>query len=284
MADAFSEYLVNIVRYPLLSKQQEIMLARQVQVWLQAEEPTKIQIRSGERAYKKLINCNLRLVVSVAKKFRNRINKSEMLDLVQEGNIGLAHGIKKFDPERGYALSTYVYWWIRQAISRYLSCSDRVIRLPPHAVEMLSRIKLWSPQFHATHGRYPTLEECAEYCNASVERMRMYFDNSFDALSLDAKISTTDGDTELIDIVTDGINIMDDLDLVVNVSYLPDVVNKLDGVDREIIINYYGLNGLPNLSLKEIGDRVGISRERVRQRHNRAMMKLRVYASQMCAL
>ena len=130
MADAFSEYLVNIVRYPLLSKQQEIMLARQVQVWLQAEEPTKIQIRSGERAYKKLINCNLRLVVSVAKKFRNRINKSEMLDLVQEGNIGLAHGIKKFDPERGYALSTYVYWWIRQAISRYLSCSDRVIRLP----------------------------------------------------------------------------------------------------------------------------------------------------------
>lgn len=284
MADAFSDYLANIVRYPLLTKNQEIMLARQVQVWLQAEEPTKAQIRSGEKAYKKLINCNLRLVVSVAKKFRNRINKSEMIDLVQEGNIGLAHGIKKFDPERGYALSTYVYWWIRQAISRFLACSDRVIRLPSHAVEMLSRIKLWSPQFHAVHGRYPNIEECAEYCKTSVDRMRVYFDNSFDALSLDAKISGTDGDTVLIDIVSDGVDIMADLDMVVNANYLTDVVNKLEGVDREIIVNYYGLNGLPVLSLKEIGDKVGISRERVRQRHNRAMLKLRVYANQTCAL
>ena len=284
MADAFSDYLANIVRYPLLTKNQEIMLARQVQVWLQAEEPTKAQIRSGEKAYRKLINCNLRLVVSVAKKFRNRINKSEMLDLVQEGNIGLAHGIKKFDPERGYALSTYVYWWIRQAISRFLACSDRVIRLPSHAVEMLSRIKLWSPQFHAVHGRYPNIEECAEYCKTSVDRMRVYFDNSFDALSLDAKIAGTDGDTVLIDIVSDGVDIMGDLDIVVNANYLADVVNRLEGVDKEIIVNYYGLNGLPVLSLKEIGDKVGISRERVRQRHNRAMLKLRVYANQTCAL
>ena len=284
MADAFSDYLANIVRYPLLTKNQEIMLARQVQVWLQAEEPTKAQIRSGEKAYRKLINCNLRLVVSVAKKFRNRINKSEMIDLVQEGNIGLAHGIKKFDPERGYALSTYVYWWIRQAISRFLSCSDRVIRLPSHAVEMLSRIKLWSPQFHAVHGRYPNIEECAEYCKTSVDRMRVYFDNSFDALSLDAKIAGTDGDTVLIDIVSDGVDIMGDLDIVVNANYLADVVNRLEGVDKEIIVNYYGLNGLPVLSLKEIGDKIGISRERVRQRHNRAMLKLRVYANQTCAL
>ena len=284
MADAFSDYLANIVRYPLLTKNQEIMLARQVQVWLQAEEPTKAQIRSGEKAYRKLINCNLRLVVSVAKKFRNRINKSEMIDLVQEGNIGLAHGIKKFDPERGYALSTYVYWWIRQAISRFLACSDRVIRLPSHAVEMLSRIKLWSPQFHAVHGRYPNIEECAEYCKTSVDRMRVYFDNSFDALSLDAKIAGTDGDTVLIDIVSDGVDIMGDLDIVVNANYLADVVNRLEGVDKEIIVNYYGLNGLPVLSLKEIGDKVGISRERVRQRHNRAMLRLRVYANQTCAL
>ena len=284
MADAFSDYLANIVRYPLLTKNQEIMLARQVQVWLQAEEPTKAQIRSGEKAYRKLINCNLRLVVSVAKKFRNRINKSEMIDLVQEGNIGLAHGIKKFDPERGYALSTYVYWWIRQAISRFLACSDRVIRLPSHAVEMLSRIKLWSPQFHAVHGRYPNIEECAEYCKTSVGRMRVYFDNSFDALSLDAKIAGTDGDTVLIDIVSDGVDIMGDLDIVVNANYLADVVNRLEGVDKEIIVNYYGLNGLPVLSLKEIGDKVGISRERVRRRHNRAMLKLRVYANQTCAL
>jgi RNA polymerase sigma factor (sigma-70 family) len=284
VADAFSSYLANIVRYPLLSKEQEIMLARDVQVWLQAEKPTKLQIRRGERSYQKLINCNLRLVVSVAKKFRNRINKSEMLDIIQEGNMGLAHGIKKFDPERGYALSTYVYWWIRQAISRYLSCNDRVIRLPSHAVEMLSRIKLWSPQFHATHGRYPNLQECAEYCNSSVERMRLYLDNSYDALSLDAKVNTKDSDTQLIDLITDGVDIMEDLDMVVSVGYLPAVVERLEGVDKDIIINYYGLNGVPALTLKEIGDKLGISRERVRQRHNRSLLKLRVHANQISTL
>ena len=278
MADSFSEYLVNIVRYPLLTKQQEILLARQVQAWLQAEEPTRIQIRNGRRAYEKLINCNLRLVVSVAKKFRNRINRSEMLDLVQEGNMGLAHGIKKFDPERGYALSTYVYWWIRQAISRYLSCSDRVIRLPSHAVEILSKIKIWTPEFYAAHGRYPNIKDCAEYCKISEERMRLYFDNSFDALSLDAKVQGTDNDTELIHLVTDGLDLMDELNMTVRNNFLEDVVNRLEGIDKQIIIMYYGLNGSPNISLKEIGDELGISRERVRQRHNRAMLKLRVYA------
>lgn len=284
MADAFTEYLANAVRYPLLTKNQEILLARQVQDWLQAEEPTRAQIRNGERAYQKLIKCNLRLVVSVAKKFRNRAQKSDMLDLIQEGNMGLAHGIKKFDPERGYALSTYVYWWIRQAISRYLACNDRVIRLPSHAVEMLSKIKMWSPQFYLIHGRYPNLEECAEYCNTSVPRMQVYFDNSFDALSLDAKITTTDGSTELIDIISDGEDMMEDLDMVVRTDYLEDLVNRLEGHDKQIIINYYGLQGVPALSLKEIGDRIGISRERVRQRHNRSMLKLRVYASQMSSL
>ena len=284
MADAFTEYLNNAVRYPLLTKSQEILLARQVQAWLQAENPTRIEIRNGQRAYQKLINCNLRLVVSVAKKFRNRAQKSDMLDLIQEGNMGLAHGIKKFDPERGYALSTYVYWWIRQAISRYLACNDRVIRLPSHAVEMLSKIKIWSPQFFMVHGRYPNLEECAEYCKTSVARMQVYFDNSFDALSLDAKIATTDGSTELIDIVTDGEDIMEDLHMNVRTNYLRDIVERLEGTDKEIITYYYGLNGVPAISLKEIGDKLGISRERVRQRHNRAMLKMRVYASQISAL
>lgn len=112
----------------------------------------------------------------------------------------------------------------------------------------------------------------------------MYFDNSFDALSLDAKITTTDGSTELIDIISDGEDMMEDLDMVVRTDYLEDLVNRLEGHDKQIIINYYGLQGVPALSLKEIGDRIGISRERVRQRHNRSMLKLRVYASQMSSL
>ena len=99
--DTFADYLAEIGRYPLLTKAQEIMLARQVQVWLNAEDPTPREVRMGKRAYEKLINCNLRLVVSVAKKFRTRVSKAELLDLVQEGNIGLSHGVKKYDPERG---------------------------------------------------------------------------------------------------------------------------------------------------------------------------------------
>ena len=156
MSDTFADYLAEIGRYPLLSKSQEIMLARQVQIWVADPEATAQQKRMGKRAYEKLINCNLRLVVSVAKKFRSRVGKAELLDLVQEGNIGLSHGIKKFDPERGYALSTYVYWWIRQGITRYLSCSDRVIRLPSHAGEVLAKLRAWTPGFFLIHGRGPT--------------------------------------------------------------------------------------------------------------------------------
>ena len=133
MVDTTADYLAEIGRYPLLTKSQEIMLARQVAIWVADDNLTAKQRRIGRRAYEKLMNCNLRLVVSIAKKFRNRVGKAEMLDLIQEGNIGLSHGIKKFDTERGYALSTYVYWWIRQGITRYLSCSDRIIRLPSHA-------------------------------------------------------------------------------------------------------------------------------------------------------
>ena len=96
--DGFSEYLKDIVRYPLLSKEQEILLARQIQVWVTAENPTEKQIKVGKRAYQKLINCNLRLVVSIAKRYTLRSKRTEMFDIVQEGNIGLAHGIKKFNP------------------------------------------------------------------------------------------------------------------------------------------------------------------------------------------
>ena len=162
-SDGFTQYIKDIVRYPLLTKEQEILLSRQVQAWIGNEEATKKEIRVGRRAYEKLINCNLRLVVSIAKRYTPHARRSEMFDIVQEGNMGLAHGIKKFDPERGYALSTYVYWWIRQSITRFLSTHDRMIRLPSHAVEILGKLRHWKPVFEGERGRPPTLEECAEF-------------------------------------------------------------------------------------------------------------------------
>ena len=283
-SDSLAQYLREAARYPLLDKTQEILLARQVQTWLHDPEATPRQKKAGQRAYEKLINCNLRLVVSVAKRFSGRIKRSEMLDIVQEGNCGLAHGIKKFDPERGYALSTYVYWWIRQSVSRYLSCSDRVIRLPSHAVEMLAKIRAWSPTFQESHGRMPTLEECAEYCKTSPERMRLYMDNANDSISLDSRVSAMENDSSLIDLVAGESNLMEDLELVVRADFIDQMLAVLEPVDRILVVGHFALDGGEPQTLSAMGKIVGLSRERTRQRLNRAIRKMRVLASKSSAL
>ena len=283
-SDSFAQYLKEAARYPLLDKSQEILLARQVQTWLHDENATPRQKKAGQRAYEKLIKCNLRLVVSVAKRFSGRIKRSEMLDIVQEGNCGLAHGIKKFDPERGYALSTYVYWWIRQSVSRYLSCSDRVIRLPSHAVEMLAKVRAWSPTFQESHGRMPTLQECAEYCKTSPERMRLYMDNANDSISLDSRVSATENDSSLIDLVAGESNLMEDLELVVRADFIDQMLASLEPVDRILVVGHFALDGGEPQTLSAMGKVVGLSRERTRQRLNRAIRRMRVLAGKCSAL
>ena len=283
-SDSLAQYLREAARYPLLDKSQEILLARQVQTWLHDPEATPRQKKAGQRAYEKLINCNLRLVVSVAKRFSGRIKRSEMLDIVQEGNCGLAHGIKKFDPERGYALSTYVYWWIRQSVSRYLSCSDRVIRLPSHAVEMLAKVRAWSPTFQEIHGRMPTIAECAEHCKTSPERMRLYMDNANDSISLDSRVSATENDSSLIDLVAGESNLMEDLELVVRADFIDQMLGVLEPVDRILVVGHFALDGGEPQTLSALGKVVGLSRERTRQRLNRAIRQMRVLASKSRAL
>ena len=283
-SDSLAQYLREAARYPLLDKSQEILLARQVQTWLHDPEATPRQKKAGQRAYEKLIKCNLRLVVSVAKRFSGRIKRSEMLDIVQEGNCGLAHGIKKFDPERGYALSTYVYWWIRQSVSRYLSCSDRVIRLPSHAVEMLAKVRAWSPTFQEIHGRMPTIAECAEHCKTSPERMRLYMDNANDSISLDSRVSATENDSSLIDLVAGESNLMEDLELVVRADFIDQMLGVLEPVDRILVVGHFALDGGEPQTLSALGKVVGLSRERTRQRLNRAIRKMRVLASKSRAL
>ena len=273
-SDAMSTYVSSVIKYPLLSKDQEILLAREVQAWVNNPNPTPREVRRGQRAYDKLINCNLRLVISIAKRYLNRCKRTELLDLIQEGNIGLAHGIKKFDPERGYALSTYVYWWIRQAITRYLANHDRVIKLPSHALEILSKMRAWAPTFMEAHGRPPTLEECAEHCGTNVHRLEDYLARSQDASSLD-RVVNSDSDLTLLDLVSDGPDMLDALADTWNREQIHGLLHHLEVSDRELIEHFFGINKLERKTFQAIGKEMGISRERVRQRFNRAIVRLR---------
>lgn len=273
--DSFSVYLQDIGRYPLLTKNQEIILARQVQDWIKAENPTYQQVRRGKRAYHKLVNCNLRLVVSIAKRYTNKCKRSELSDLVQEGTMGLAHGVKKFDPERGYALSTYVYWWIRQSITRYLATHDRVIRLPSHAVELLTKLRNWSPMFENTHGRKPTLEECAEFCKINASRLQEYLDKSNDAISLDARVRSTEDDVTLIDSVSCDLDLFDAVSWGIDLERIEEILCKLQPRERYIVECTFGLGTSPPMTFQALSKKLGISRERTRNIFHTSIRKLR---------
>ena len=275
--ESFSAYLRDIGRYPLLTKDQEIILARQVQDWIHGENPSPRVVKRGERAYQKLINCNLRLVVSIAKRYTNKCKRSELSDLVQEGTMGLAHGVKKFDPERGYALSTYVYWWIRQSITRYLATYDRVIRLPSHAVELLTKLRNWTPMFENTHGRKPTIQECAEFCKISAPRLQEYLDRSNDAISLDARVSSTEDDVLLIDSVSSDVDVFDDVSWGIDLEKVESILRKLQPRERYVVECSLGLGTNPPMTFQAISKELGISRERTRNIFHGSVRKLRMY-------
>lgn len=280
--DSLSQYINGIARYPLLTKTQEILLARQVREWLDSEVPTPQQVRLGKRAYEKLINCNLRIVVSIAKKYMPRAKRTEMLDIIQEGNIGLAHGIKKFDPERGYALSTYIYWWVRQGITRHLSYHDRLIRLPCNGVDLINKLRYWVPKFQEEYGRLPTEEEYSEYLDTPADRVNDYLAHFNDCVSLDQKVlnGRDDNASNIIDMISDPReHPMQTLEWDIGSDALDVLLNLLPEKDQEVIKLYYGMGGNSPHSLSEIGRKQGLSRERIRQIHKKAMLKLRILST-----
>lgn len=274
--DSFAAYLQEIGRYPLLTKNQEILLARQVQEWINSDDPKSREAKRGQRAYQKLINCNLRLVVSVAKKYTHKIKRTELFDLVQEGNMGLAHGIKKFDPERGYALSTYVYWWIRQSITRYIGSSDRLIRLPSHAVELLNKIRTWTPMFEQLHDRKPTIEECADYCKVTPERLLEYMDKSNDATSLDMMVNGTDGDVTLIDSVASDVDVFEEVCALQSLEDAEKLLTDLNDRQKFIVKGVHGFNTGEPETFQSLGKQLNISRERARNIYHTVMRILKL--------
>ena len=279
MSSPLSDYLEAISRYPLLDKNQEIILARRVQRWMNDPDPSPAVARSGKRAQDKMIQCNLRLVVSVCKKYTRQLNKSEMLDLIQEGTIGLTRGVQKFDPERGYALSTYVYWWIRQSVNRYRQYHERMIRLPGGGTDAIAKSRVFIYQFTAEHGRRPTIEECAEHCKITPRRMRDYLRQQDDCCSLDVRSNRGEGNSLLDHQASDDEDMLDRIAFDLGSQFLIDQLSELSDSERFVVEHHYGIGKDTPLSIAAVSRLKGVSRERTRQIHERALVKLRINAA-----
>lgn len=298
--DSVRNYLLEIARIPLLTGEQEISYGKQVQqmVILHKEresltqqlghEPTTEEwarstslredeltslLKKGHRAKHRMVEANLRLVVSVAKKYQKC--NIELLDLIQEGNIGLERGVEKFDPTRGYKLSTYVYWWIRQGITRAISDQGRSIRLPVHIHERLSKIRNTQKQLFHQMGRNATQQEIAQALDLEPAEVRKFLLLARQPVSLDRPLGENQ-ETDLGDFLKDdGIS---PEDYTLNEAFRNDMLSllvELTPRQQEVMKLRFGLDDVEAQSLQEIGDRFGISRERVRQIETQALACLR---------
>ncbi|MEM7770007.1 MAG: sigma-70 family RNA polymerase sigma factor [Cyanobacteria bacterium P01_E01_bin.6] len=288
MSDTIREYLQAIGKHQLLSHSEEIDLAQQVQAWLSCDTSCAVDVkRKGLRAKKRLIESNLRLVVSIAKKYTNR--GMELLDLIQEGTIGLDRAVEKFDPTKGFKFSTYATWWIRQAITRSLSQHARTIRLPVHIVEKLNKIKRSRSELTQELGRVPTLDELAVSVEMTPEKIRRLLQQATHCTSLDTLVGKAE-DTRLLDLIAD-VNSLQQVELREIRDQLTTIFATSNLTDREraCVELRFGLDRGKPRSLDEVAKtlapmigRAHISRERVRQIQSKAMRKLQAQVAKNC--
>jgi RNA polymerase sigma factor (sigma-70 family) len=290
-ADLVRVYLDEIGRTPLLTAADEVDLSKRIEAGLYAEELLR-RADEGERcsaarraeltalaadgraAKARMIAANLRLVVSIARKFAQR--GVPMLDVVQEGNLGLIRAVEKFDYRKGYKFSTYATWWIRQSIGRGLAEQTRTIRLPVHITEQLSKVTRAERLLVQELGREATDEDVAKATGLELERVAELRRVTRDAVSLDAPVGD-DGETSVGDLVADtGVASVDELmDHAVMVGEIDRTLAELPDRERLIIRLRYGLEDGRQHTLDEIGRRVGLTRERVRQLERDTLARLR---------
>ena len=281
-------YLNDVGRYRLLTKDDEVELARTAErgrdaraeladgVGIGADRRRQLRrmVRDGDRATEAFVTSNLRLVVSIAKKYQAA--ELPLLDLVQEGNLGLIHAVDKFDWRKGFKFSTYATWWIRQAITRGIANSGRTVRLPVHAGDLLKRVVQARGRLEGQLGRRPTTAELAKDLELDVERVTEILRHTGEPLSLSEPLRS-DGDGELGDFVGDP-NAVSPFDAAAG-ALLSGEVNRLllvlDERERLILQLRFGLDRGQPRTLDEIGARFNLTRERIRQIEARAMSKLR---------
>lgn len=281
------QWLLNQAgRHHLLTADEEIALARQVQAWIEIRDdvgdtPTLAQkriIRRGQRSFRRFFEANLRLVVKVAGHYSRRVQHMNLNDLIQEGSLGLIRAIEKFDHTRGYKFSTYGYWWIRQAITRAIEQQERTIRLPIHMNAALNKIRFYAVEFESDNGRPPTVSECAAFIGLTEDQVKE-MTLADRCHSLDAKCGTDSDRSALIDLVADvyhdPLESLNDgmvYDLVVPaVKQLPQKMQE--------VIQLRFFNQGPPPSYKDIGATMGVSRERIRQYEKTAMNLIRMKIS-----
>ena len=295
--DSVRAYLRDIGRIPLLEHDEEILLGRKVQRLMEIKaceelldnpdqdelaeslqitrKELKKQLRDGERAKDKMVTANLRLVVSVAKKYTKR--NMELLDIIQEGTIGLVRGVEKFDPGRGYKFSTYAYWWIRQGITRAIAEKSRAIRLPIHVTENLNKLKKAQRELSQLNGEMPNVFQLSDYMGLSVDDIKDLMCKARQPTSLEIKIGEN-RDTSLIDLLEDESQLPD---LLLERAFIKEdvqeLIRDLPEMQAAVISMRYGIGDdcMEPMSMTAIGQVLNMSRDRVRTLEQKAIRSLR---------